>query len=77
MITVDTGLLVYSHRTREAESCCGDESAPVTGNVIGGRIHDARIAALCVYHGVRELWTADRDFSMFPQLKTRNPLVKM
>jgi toxin-antitoxin system PIN domain toxin len=46
------------------------------GNVIGGRIHDARIAALCLDHGVRELWTADRDFSVFPQLKTHNPLVK-
>jgi toxin-antitoxin system PIN domain toxin len=44
--------------------------------VQGGRIHDARIAALCLHHGVSELWTADRDFSNFPQLKTRNPLVK-
>jgi toxin-antitoxin system PIN domain toxin len=42
----------------------------------GPRIHDARIAALCLHHGVRELWTADRDFSIFPQLKTRNPLVR-
>jgi uncharacterized protein len=42
----------------------------------GPRIHDARIAALCLHHGVRELWTADRDFSAFPKLKTRNPLVK-
>ena len=42
----------------------------------GPRIHDARIAALCLHHGVRELWTADRDFSMFSKLKTRNPLVK-
>jgi hypothetical protein len=42
----------------------------------GPRIHDARIAALCLHHGVRELWTADRDFSMFPQLKTRNPLIR-
>ena len=41
----------------------------------GPRIHDARIAALCLHHGVCELWTADRDFSAFPQLKTRNPLV--
>jgi toxin-antitoxin system PIN domain toxin len=41
----------------------------------GPRIHDARIAALCLHHGVRELWTADRDFSAFPKLKTRNPLV--
>jgi uncharacterized protein len=42
----------------------------------GGRIHDARIAALCLFHGVRELWTADRDFSAFPKLKIRNPLVR-
>jgi toxin-antitoxin system PIN domain toxin len=42
----------------------------------GPRIHDARIAALCLHHGVSELWTADRDFSSFPKLKTRNPLVK-
>ena len=40
----------------------------------GPRIHDARIATLCLQHGVSELWTADRDFSLFPQLKTRNPL---
>jgi uncharacterized protein len=43
--------------------------------ITGGQIHDARIAALCLHHGVRELWTCDRDFSRFPQLKVRNPLV--
>ena len=42
----------------------------------GPRIHDARIAALCLSHSVRELWTADRDFSMFPSLRARNPLVE-
>jgi toxin-antitoxin system PIN domain toxin len=42
----------------------------------GPRIHDARIAALCLHHGVRELWSADRDFSAFPQLKVINPLVR-
>ncbi len=41
----------------------------------GPRIHDARIAALCLHHGVRELWSVDRDFAAFPQLKVRNPLV--
>ena len=45
------------------------------GAIAGPRIHDARIAALCLAHGVRELWTADRDFSRFPKLRTRNPLV--
>ncbi|MEO8314736.1 MAG: TA system VapC family ribonuclease toxin [Pseudomonadota bacterium] len=43
--------------------------------VTGPRVHDARIAALCMLHGVRELWTADRDFGAFPDLATRNPLV--
>lgn len=46
------------------------------GSVVGGRIHDARIAAICVENGVRCLWTADRDFSRFPELKCRNPLVE-
>jgi toxin-antitoxin system PIN domain toxin len=45
------------------------------GGVTGGAIHDARIAAICLEHDVNELWTADRDFSRFPALKTRNPLV--
>lgn len=40
----------------------------------GPRVHDARIAALCALHGVRELWTADRDFSRFASLTARNPL---
>jgi hypothetical protein len=45
------------------------------GRVAGPAVHDARIAALCLHHGVRELWTADRDFSRFPALVVRNPLV--
>ena len=44
-------------------------------NVTGVRVHDARIAAICLSHGVRELWTADRDYGRFPALRTRNPLV--
>jgi hypothetical protein len=40
----------------------------------GAKFHDARIAAICISHGVRELWTADRDFGHFPALTTRNPL---
>lgn len=46
------------------------------GRVAGPQVHDARIAALCSLHGVQELWTADRDFSRFPELKARNPLVR-
>jgi len=42
----------------------------------GAIVHDARVAALCLFHGVRELWSADRDFSRFPELKVVNPLAK-
>ena len=40
----------------------------------GAIVHDARVAALCLFHGVRILWTADRDFSRFPDLTVFNPL---
>jgi hypothetical protein len=50
-------------------------SAVVAGRIDGPRVHDARVAVLCLSHGVRELWTADRDFQRFPSLVTRNPLV--
>ena len=45
------------------------------GKVVGAKVHDARVAALCAYHGVRELWTADRDFTRFSSITVRNPLV--
>jgi len=43
--------------------------------VVGPKVHDARVAALCRQHGVRELWSADRDFGRFAGLLTVNPLV--
>lgn len=46
----------------------------VSSKVHGARVHDARIAALAIFHGVDELLTADRDFSRFTELRTRNPL---
>jgi hypothetical protein len=46
-----------------------------TGLLAGPVVHDARIAALCRVHGVSELWSADRDFSRFPELAVRNPLL--
>jgi len=48
----------------------------LSGHIAGPAAHDARIAAICLEHGVRELWTLDRDFSRFPALKTRNPFVR-
>ena len=44
-------------------------------NTTGGVIHDARIAAICLDNNVTELWTCDRDFSQFPDLRARNPLI--
>jgi predicted nucleic acid-binding protein len=46
-----------------------------SSRIRGPQIHDARIAALCLHHGVDRLWTADRDFGRFPDLRTENPLV--
>jgi toxin-antitoxin system PIN domain toxin len=48
----------------------------VAARVAGPMVHDARIAALCIAHGISELWTADRDFGRFAGLATRNPLVE-
>lgn len=45
------------------------------GRIAGAQVHDARIAALCRQHGVRELWSADRDFNRFAGLTVVNPLV--
>ncbi len=46
-----------------------------TGRITGPQVHDSRVAALCLLHGIRELWSADRDFSRFPNLRVRNPLI--
>jgi uncharacterized protein len=45
------------------------------GKITGPAVHDARIAALCQANGVRQLWSADRDFSRIPGLRATNPLV--
>ena len=51
------------------------QSMVEAGRVAGAQVHDARIAALCRLHGVRELWTADRDFGRFPGVTAINPLI--
>jgi uncharacterized protein len=43
-----------------------------SANVLGLHIHDAKLAAICLSHGVRELLTIDRDFSRYPALRTRS-----
>ena len=44
--------------------------------VTGGVVHDARIVAICAAHNADELLTRDRDFSLFPELHLRNPVVE-
>lgn len=53
-------LLSETERHSEVMSVIVEESG-VTGNLV----HDAHIAALCIEHGVSELFTGDRDFSRF------------
>ena len=50
------------------------KSVMVAGKAIGPLVHDARVAAICRASGVREIWTADRDYSRFPGILARNPL---
>lgn len=45
------------------------------GRGTGNLAHDAHIAALLREHGVREIWSADKDFSRFPGVVVRNPFV--
>ncbi|MEO8594690.1 MAG: TA system VapC family ribonuclease toxin [Candidatus Solibacter sp.] len=47
----------------------------LAGKVAGPMVHDARVAAICRQHGVRTLWSADRDFSRMAGLKIVNPLL--
>ena len=61
--------------TAEHGSILGDLLLRSQG-VTGPKVHDARIAAICLGHGVTALWSADRDFSWFPTLKVVNPLAE-
>jgi len=45
------------------------------GRITGPRVHDARIAFLCQQHAVRELWSADCDFTRYFGLKVSNPCI--
>jgi uncharacterized protein len=44
--------------------------------VLGGAVHDARIVAACLSAGVTALYSADRDFSRFVELKVENSLIR-
>ena len=57
------------------------EHARVIGNLLreeprlrDNAVHDAHIAALMLEHGVRTIYTRDRDFRRFPFLEVIDPL---
>lgn len=45
------------------------------GKAVGPIVHDGHVMAICRDHGVREIWTADRDYSRFQGIRARNPLI--
>ena len=45
------------------------------GLVAGPVVHDARVVAISLEHGVKIVLSADRDFSRFPGIEVINPLV--
>jgi uncharacterized protein len=48
-------------------------TALLGGKLAGAKVHDARIHAICRAAGVRELWSADRDYSRMRGLDIVNP----
>jgi len=46
------------------------------GKLTGPRVHHAHIHAICRANGVRELWSADRDFSRMRGLAIVNPCLE-
>ncbi len=60
-------MLLSESRNHWATLCRLVRDHDVTGPVV----HDAKIAAICLDHGVDEFITFDRDFSRFPELKVR------
>jgi len=63
-------LILLSETPRHAEVMRAVvRESGATGNLI----HDAHIAALCLEHGVTELFTGDRDFRRFSGLTVRDP----
>ncbi len=42
----------------------------------GDMVHDAEIVALCLEHGVREIYTVDRDLRRFQGIRVTDPFAK-
>jgi toxin-antitoxin system PIN domain toxin len=61
--------------TEAADSFDGLSAILSQSRVIGAAVHDARVASVCIENGVKVIYTMDRDFSRFSQLKSENPLL--
>jgi predicted nucleic acid-binding protein len=78
VIAVDTNILVYAHRN---DSPFHERARSALESLANGTREwavpwpSSRIAAICLAHGVAELWSADRDFARFPALRVHNPVV--
>ncbi len=57
----------------ETESSIAMLGRLLGARVIGAKVHDAKIAALCLAHGVDTLYSRDRDFRLFPELIVVDP----
>ena len=68
-LALDNVSLVHTSDTnwRRTQECIR------AGNVTGGMVTDAQIAALAIEHGAI-LYSNDRDFSRFPKLRWVDPL---
>ena len=80
MIAVDSNVLVAAHRLDAAGHAAAEAAVRALASVLrqsgvtGARVHDARIAAICVDHDARTILTADRDFERFAGIDVRNPM---
>ncbi len=44
--------------------------------IVGPRIHDLRILCICKINGIKEIFSVDRDFLRFSDIKITNPFEK-
>ncbi|MCB1202364.1 MAG: PIN domain-containing protein [Leptospiraceae bacterium] len=66
------GILILFEQSNSIERLL---SLALEARVAGSMIHDARIASTCIENGISVLYSLDRDFSRFPDLKVENPLI--
>jgi uncharacterized protein len=48
----------------------------LAGKLHGPKVHDARIASICIQNGIRLLYSSDRDYNKISGLKIENPLIE-